>query len=55
MLFRSTQLGLGNLAESCTISANQYTTDLWSLLSNRLLSGFEYTASCVVTPLFWLW
>ncbi|KAK4701128.1 hypothetical protein P7C70_g5109, partial [Phenoliferia sp. Uapishka_3] len=40
-----TQLGLGNLAETCTISANQYTTDLWSLLSNRLLKGYEYTAS----------
>ncbi|KAL8278560.1 hypothetical protein RQP46_009052 [Phenoliferia psychrophenolica] len=39
-----TQLGLGNLAEACTISGNQYTTELWSLLSNRLLAGFEYTA-----------
>lgn len=39
-----TQLGLGNLAESCTISANQYSEDLWSLLSNRLLAGYEYTA-----------
>lgn len=45
-----TQLGLGNLAESCTISANQYSEDLWSLLSNRLLAGYEYTAECVSFP-----
>ncbi|KAJ7809514.1 chondroitin AC/alginate lyase [Mycena olivaceomarginata] len=39
-----TQLGLGNLAESCQIAWIQGTNDLFALLSNRLLTGYEYTA-----------
>ncbi|KAJ7895379.1 chondroitin AC/alginate lyase [Mycena leptocephala] len=38
------QLGLGNLAESCQIAWLQGTNDLFALLSNRLMAGFEYTA-----------
>jgi len=38
------QLGLGNLAESCQIAAVQGSYDLYGLLSNRLLVGYEYTA-----------
>ncbi|KAJ7587957.1 chondroitin AC/alginate lyase [Mycena floridula] len=38
------QLGLGNLAESSQIAWLQGTNDLFSLLSNRLMAGFEYTA-----------
>ncbi|KAJ6601307.1 chondroitin AC/alginate lyase [Mycena vulgaris] len=39
-----TQLGLGNLAESCQIAWLQGTNDLFTLLSNRLMTGYEYTA-----------
>ncbi|KAJ7205253.1 chondroitin AC/alginate lyase, partial [Mycena pura] len=39
-----TQLGLGNLAESCQVAWIQGTNDLFALLSNRLLTGYEYTA-----------
>ncbi|KAJ7921144.1 chondroitin AC/alginate lyase [Mycena leptocephala] len=39
-----TQLGLGNLAESCQVAWLQGTNDLFALLSNRLLTGYEYTA-----------
>ncbi|KAJ6553040.1 chondroitin AC/alginate lyase [Mycena capillaripes] len=38
------QLGLGNLAESCQIAWLQGTNDLFALLSNRLMTGYEYTA-----------
>ncbi|KAJ7282397.1 chondroitin AC/alginate lyase [Mycena rebaudengoi] len=38
------QLGLGNLAESCQIAWLQGTNDLFALLSNRLMAGYEYTA-----------
>ncbi|KZP28276.1 chondroitin AC/alginate lyase [Athelia psychrophila] len=40
-----TQLGLGNLAESCQIAWIQGTADLFALLANRLMAGFEYTAA----------
>lgn len=38
-----TQLGLGHQAEACQIAWNQG-SDIWGLLSNRVLSGYEYTA-----------
>ncbi|KAJ7912650.1 chondroitin AC/alginate lyase [Mycena leptocephala] len=37
-------LSLGNLAESCQVAWIQGTNDLFALLSNRLLTGYEYTA-----------
>ena len=39
-------LGLfqGNMAESCQIASVQGTHDLFGLLSNRLMVGYEYTA-----------
>ena len=38
-----TQLGLGNLAETCEMAWNQG-DDLYGALDNRLLKGYEYTA-----------
>ena len=34
----------GNMAESCQIAAVQGSHDLFGLLSNRLMVGYEYTA-----------
>jgi len=38
-----TQLGLGHESESCQIALKQG-FDIWNLMSNRLLTGYEYTA-----------
>jgi hypothetical protein len=39
-----TMLGLGQLAEACEIAYNQNNETLYSASSNRLLTGYEYTA-----------
>lgn len=39
-----TQLGLGNMAEICQTAHNQGDYSYWSLLSDRIMTGFEYTA-----------
>lgn len=39
-----TQLGLGNMAETCQTAYNQG-DNYWDLLDSRLKVGYEYTAS----------
>lgn len=39
-----TQLGLGNMAELCQTAHNQGDYGYWNLLSERLMTGYEYTA-----------
>jgi hypothetical protein len=40
-----TQLGLGNMAELCQTAYNQGDTQYYNLLEDRLLVGYEYTAT----------
>jgi hypothetical protein len=38
------QLSLGNMAELCQTAHNQGDYSYWDLLSERLMTGYEYTA-----------
>ena len=39
------QLGLGNMAELCQTAHNQGDYSYWDLLNERLMAGYEYTAT----------